>query len=151
MVENSGIPKPSLAWSPLMRYTVASAINLAILIVGVFIGVIIGPHLSGTASANVNQAQSGQEPSPLPLKPAEDPNVDYVTPGISMGGPVVTSVFLSNRIACDRLEVNGFEPLRISDGIMSLLVQKGIASQGDINKIVASGKAVRPLRIRPKQ
>jgi hypothetical protein len=136
-----------------MRYTVASAINLAILIVGVFIGVAIAPHLSGTASAGAFQAPSAppaQSPTPQTAKPVEDPNVDYVTPGISMGGPVVTNLFLANRIACDRLEVNGFEPLKISDGIMSLLINKGIASPADVNQIVASGKAVRPLRLRPK-
>ena len=55
--------------------------------------------------------QPKSKQTPAPVLPKLDPNVDYVSPAISMGGPVVTNTFLANRIACDRFEVNGFEPL----------------------------------------
>lgn len=84
-------------------------------------------------------------PAPPPL----DPNADYVTPGVSLGGPVVTNTLLANRIASDRLEVNGFEPLRLNDAILSLLVKKGYVTPADVQAVVEQGKSPRPLRIKP--
>jgi len=139
-----------------VRYTVASAINLAILIVGIALGVVAAPHFSGTAKANAIQAQSPSKPPPsppiqLPNIHTQDASVDYVTPAITLGGPVVTNTLLANRIACDRLEVNGFEPLRISDAMLSLLVSKGIITSAEVNDVISKGKAPKPLRLRTAQ
>ena len=138
--------KSSSSWSPLVKYTIASAINLAILTIGIAIGVFISPHFTKTASA----AQSASPPpaSTQAPKPPDNPNVDYVSPGVTLGGPVATNILLANRIACDSLQVNGFETLKLYDAILNLLARKGIATPADIEQVVAAGKAEKPLRLR---
>jgi hypothetical protein len=69
---------------------------------------------------------------------------------MSLGGPVVTNTLLASRLACDRLQVNGFEPLRLNDAILSALEKKGLLTKADIQDIVDTGKAQHPLRIKPQ-
>jgi hypothetical protein len=46
--------------------------------------------------------------------------------------------------------VNGFEPLRISDAILSALVKKGYLEQAEVKAIIEAGKADHPLRVKPQ-
>ena len=134
-------------------YLKVNAANFAFLIAGT----LLQPAIVNTQSLfKVVHAQTKDEHPPAKVEPAPvipklDPNVDYVTPVISMGGPVVTNTFLASRIACDRLEVNGFEPLKLNDAILAALARKGLINSADIDAIVAAGKATRPLRIKPTQ
>jgi hypothetical protein len=120
-------------------YFKVSGINMAFLLAGLLIwpaAVNSRRYILGVVHAQTKE-------------PALDPNVDYVTQSTGASGPFVTSMILTNRIACDRLEVNGFEVLKLNDAILSLLKTKGIASDADIQRIVNLGKAERPLRLKP--
>ena len=68
------------------------------------------------------------EPSPPKSEPAEDPNVEYVTPGIGMGGPVATNLLLSNRIACDHRNDADYTVRRnLADSVISPVCDEQIA------------------------
>jgi hypothetical protein len=82
--------------------------------------------------------------------PALDPNAEYVTPVMSMGGPVVTNILLANRIACDRLQVNGYDLLQLNDAILKLLERQHVASTADLQAVVQAGKVEHPLRSKPQ-
>jgi len=140
-------------------YLKISAINLVFLLAGTLIGIAFMAGMSAV-HAQTTQAQT-KESTPTrdsatvkvdraPTTPALDPDVEYVTPGVGLGGPVVTNMLLANRIACDRIQVNGFDLLKFNDALLNFLARKGIASPIDIQIIVQAGKADRPLRIKPQ-
>jgi hypothetical protein len=128
-------------------YLKISAINLLFLLIGLILGVTIMDHSGLVHAQDKGAAAKAEAPS---VKPPEDPNVEYVIPGVSLGGPVVTNTLLANRVACDRLQVNGFDVLKLNDAILNLLARKGVASPTDVQAIVQAGKADRPIRIKPQ-
>ena len=78
------------------------------MLTGILIGVALTTGLVGVHAQTKDVP--GTKVERAPSSPALDPNAEYVSPGVSLGGPVVTNTLLANRIACDRLQVNGFEP-----------------------------------------
>jgi hypothetical protein len=128
-------------------YLKISAINLLFLLIGVILGVTTVKY-SGPVYAQ--DKSSAAKAGSATGKPPEDPNAEYVGPALTLSSPVVTNVFLANRIACDRLQVNSFDVMKLNDAILNLLVKHGIASPADIQDIVQAGKADRPLRLRPQ-
>jgi hypothetical protein len=143
----------------LKTYLKVSIINLLFLLLGLALGIAITTEVTAVhAQTKQAQATDGAQISDSPTtkvtrapqNPPLDPNAEYVSPGVSLGGPVVTNTFLASRIACDRLQVNGFDPLRLDDALLSALARKGIFSAAEIQSIIDSGKAEHPLRIKPQ-
>lgn len=137
-------------------YLKVSIINLAFLVVGILIGVgIVGGlmflqvvHAQNTKANPTEGVPTSDVPS---IKVTRDPNAEYVTPAVGLGGPVVTNTLLANRIACDRLQVGDFDILKIDDAILSLLQRKGFVNESEIRTVIANGKAEHPLRINPTE
>lgn len=132
-------------------YVKISAINLIFLLFGIMIGVAFTTELSGV-HAQTKQAQT-VDSSPTrdvaSVKVTLDPNAEYVLPAVTLGGPVVTNTILANRVACDRLQVNGYDVLQLNDAILKLLEKQG-ATQADLRAVIQAGKAEHALRIKPQ-
>lgn len=129
-------------------YLKISAMNLAFLLLGLVIGILVMSSTTGVHAQTKDSATIKVDRAPI--SPPLDPNAEYVTPGVGLGGPVVTNTLLANRIACDRLQVNGFEPLKLNDAVLSLLIRKGIVTPEEVTAVVNAGKAEHPLRIKPQ-
>src|SRR4051794_30400232 len=116
MDENSHL---KASWSPIVRYTIASAINLAILTLGVVVGVFIAPHFTKTASANpISETQAAsvqnQAPSPIPTPASSGPKITTVQPGMTTG-TVGIYLILAHHVQSDELVVNGYDLLKLQN------------------------------------
>ena len=138
----------------LKTYVKISALNLLFLLTGLVLGIAFGRGVIAVHAQTKDAQAQVKESVPLKVEPSvrieRDPNAEYVTAAISLGGPVVTNTLLANKIASDSLQVNGYEPLRLNDAILSALVKKGVFTQADVRSIVEAGKAEHALRVRPQ-
>lgn len=133
-------------------YVKASAINLLFLAAGI----LIGPSVTRTENLFVRsvQAQSKKgievpaKADPAPSTPKECEGFECVSPSIS-SGTAAFHTLIAHRIASDRLMVNGYEPLKLTDGIIGVLVSKNILTSADAQRIIAGAKADKPLRLQP--
>lgn len=135
------------------NYFKVSSINLAFLVLGAMIGPVVvnsGRSLLGTVHAQSKGAEQSAAKVDRPPAPADDPDVEYVTPGVSLGGPVLTNTILAHQIACDRLQVNGFDLLKLQDAMLAALVSKRVIDSAEMQAIAKAGKAERPLRLRSR-
>lgn len=128
-------------------YLKISAINLVFLSAGILIGVAFTTGLVGVHAQTKDTPATKMEKG-IPQSAALDPNAEYVTPGVTLGGPVVTNTLLANTLACDRLQVNGYDVLKLNDAILKLLTRMGVSAT-EIQQVIQSGKAEKPLRIKP--
>lgn len=113
-----------------MKYALVSAINLAILLVGIAIGIVLSPHLEKPVAAQAPVAT--QTPAP-PTSGA----TKKVEPQMS-AGTVGVYLFLAHHIQSDELVVNGIDLLKLHQGEVNLL-QKFVPAS-DINKIITDAK-----------
>ncbi len=98
-----------------------------------------------STSVSVHAQDSGK--AAAKAGPPDDPSFEYVSPSISTNTAAFNTV-LANRIACDRLMVNGYEPLKLNDAILAILQSKGILNAMDVQQIIRTGKADKPLRVK---
>jgi hypothetical protein len=68
-----------VSWSAVVRYAIISAINLAILLVGMALGVMLAPHIERSVSAHPAQTQVAQ-PQATPVPAAPETQYEDVTP-----------------------------------------------------------------------
>lgn len=123
-----------------MKYAVVSAINLAILLVGLALGLLLAPHLEKAVHASVpNQA--------LPQTAAPAPNAGDsvailkttpIQPTMSAGSAAIYLV-LAHQIQSDQLVVNGIDLLKLHQEELNLL-SKFVPAQ-EINNAVSRSKA----------
>jgi hypothetical protein len=139
----------SITWSAIVRYAVISAINLAILITGIVLGIMMAPHLETSASAREPQAATPQTASANPTSsvPAQQDQYEEVAPAILIGS-IGTETLLAHRIAADQLMVNGYDVLAMQEGVLNLLKNKGVGSYRDIDALVERAKVPKPLRVK---
>jgi hypothetical protein len=84
----------------LKTYLKVSAINLIFLLLGLLLGIGLRTE-TPAVHAQAKQAQTTDSVSTrdgVSTKVTLDPNAEYVSPGVSLGGPVVTNTLLANRI-----------------------------------------------------
>jgi len=136
-------------WSAIVRYAVISAINLAILITGIMLGIMLAPHLEKSASASEPQATAPQAApaNPTTNVPVQQDQYEEVSPGILIGS-LGTDTLLARRVAADQVMINGYDVLAIQEGVLNLLKNKGVGSYRDIDALVERAKVPKPLRIK---
>src|SRR5437879_12131502 len=80
-MESSTLKANFFSWSAIVRYAVISAINLAILITGIMLGIMMAPHLEKSASAREPQATAPQTAPANPTAgvPAQQDQYEEVT------------------------------------------------------------------------
>jgi hypothetical protein len=110
-------PQNLISWSDIVRYALISAINLAILIVGIAIGVVLSPHIEKTASAA--QQFGPAQPTPA-LTAATPPKINQVSTDLS-AGKIGAYLLLAHHIQSDELVVNGIDLLKLHDAELHLL------------------------------
>ena len=130
-------------------YLKISGLNLAFLVAGALIGplVVNSAGVVAHAQETTKSAAKADTPKETAKPPAEDPNFEYVSPNMS-GGVIAANIFVGNRVVCDRLVVNGYEPLKLNDGILAALQSKGVLNAMEVQRIVAAAKTEKPIRIR---
>ena len=130
-----------------MKYAIVSAINLAILLVGIAIGVLLTPHIEKRANA----APSDQaQPVPTAGTSSSEEPYEDVTPMVTAGS-MAANTFLAHRIATDQLMVNGYDLMALEDGILNVLENKSVISYRDLDALVERAKVPRPLRLKLAQ
>jgi hypothetical protein len=106
-------PKISTPWSAIVRYAVVSAINLAILLVGITLGVMLAPHIEKSADAAEPQA------SQMPAAPAGQ-KLTPVRPSMTTG-TIGIYLILAHHIQSDELVVNGYDLLKLQNSELQML------------------------------
>jgi hypothetical protein len=133
-----------LSWSVIVRYAIISAINLAILLVGIAIGVMVAPHIEKTVNASPPVPQAANQASPAESHPtsttanASHQRITPIQPGISIGS-VGSYLVLAHRLQSDEAVVNGFNIMKLHEAELGLLSRFVPASE--INKVVENAKA----------
>jgi hypothetical protein len=135
-----------------VKYAIVSAINLAILMVGIAIGITLAPHIEKVASAAPAQQSTPQQSSAPAGQTvtSSDQLYEEIIPVATVGSMAVDT-FLAHRIAADQLMVNGYDVMSLQDGILNALKNKGIVSYRDLDALVERAKVPRPLRMKPPQ
>jgi hypothetical protein len=131
-------------------YLKVSIINLTFLLIGVLIGVTVAVVLVGTVHAQDDKAPkvpAKMEKTEGAIQPpsCDETRFECVTPGLSVGAAAV-GVVLANRIASDKLMVNGFDPMKLHESILNTLQAKGVLAASDVQRIITSAKVDKPLR-----
>jgi len=121
--------------SAIVRYAVISAINLAILLVGIAIGVTMAPRIEPSASAASGQ-QVGSAATQTPS--AGGVKLTPVQPGMQVG-TVAAYLSLAHHIQSDELVVNGINLLQLHQEEINLLAK--FVPQQEINNAIARSKA----------
>jgi hypothetical protein len=136
-----------LSGSTIVKYALISAVNLAILLVGIALGVMLAPHMEKKASAD--DAKQG---TVTPQKPATAAPSDTVTaikttpvqPGLTTG-TIGVYLLLSHQIQSDQLVVNGYDILKLQDAELKLLSR--FVSPAEIQKVISDSKAQELFRL----
>jgi hypothetical protein len=131
-----------LSRSAIMRYAVISAINLVILLVGVVLGVILAPHIEGSASAS--SAQAAQ--SPVCVSSA---TVECVIPLMTVGSGAIGKL-LSNQISSDQLTVNGYDILKLDNNLLNALISGKVITTAQGQTIAETARPDKILRFQPR-
>ena len=131
-------------------YCKITAINLCFLLAGALVGSVVVKSLDSLCIVHAQPADKAPKSAPKtePAKTSCDAgHFECVSPSIS----TTTAAFgtlLVNRIASDKLTVNGYDPLKLHDATLSALQSKGILSAADVAHIVNAANVAKPLRVR---
>ncbi len=108
-----------VSWSAIVRYAVISAINLAILLVGIAIGVMLAPHIERTVNANpAAQAQTGAPSQPATTALTSGPQKVQAN---MTAGTVGFYLLLAHHVQSDELVVNGIDLLKLHQAEINML------------------------------
>lgn len=80
------------------------------------------------------------------VKPPE-PTIEEVTPGI-MVGSIGTGLVLAHQIEADGLIVNGFDMLKLQEGVLTYLATRPLVEQADLTNIVNNARAPHLYRVK---
>ena len=121
----------------LRQYMVATSLNLLILGLGILIG---RQWFQPTVHAAQTNTQLSQ-PDPWTQEP------EYITPGFTVGAGGIGTL-IANRITADQIVANGYDLLKLQNGILQLLRTKHLATFSE-TLAIAEGAKVRLIRIKP--
>ena len=107
------------------KYTIAAFLNLATLVVGLVVGFMLG---SGTSKVNA------QAITPV------TPKIEEVTPGMTVG-TIGVGLLLAHQTETDNLVVNGFDVMKIQEGILNYLGTRPLAEKADLLNIIEKSRA----------
>jgi hypothetical protein len=135
--------KQIFSWSAIVRYAVISAINLAIVLLGIALGVILAPHIekpvgaqNPTPAATSHDLEGIQAVGPVTTNAAGQ-KVTPIAPGMQVG-TVGIYLILAHRVESDQLVVNGYDLLKLQNSQLSMLSRFVPASE--IQKAVEDAK-----------
>ncbi len=133
-------PKSFASWSAIVRYAVISAINLAILLVGMALGVMLAPHIEKTASAAHPAEQQASQP------PVATSGVETANPQMTVG-TVGIYLVLAHHIQSDELVVNGIDLLKLHQEEINLLSR--FVPPQDISAAIKNAKDTKLYQLPP--
>jgi hypothetical protein len=135
------------SWSAIVRYAVISAINLALLLVGIAVGVMLAPHIEKPASAaSVQQSATPQQAASASSTTSGGVKLTPVQPGMQVG-TVAVYISLAHHIQSDELVVNGLNLLQLHQEEINLL-SKFVPAQ-EISNAIARSKATELYTVGP--
>jgi hypothetical protein len=126
-------------------YLKVSGINLAILLIGMALGVALTVF---TTSVNA-QVQSSAPPTKLGATPtAVLSQFEYVSPSISSGSAAFETL-IAHRVASDQLMVNGYDLLKLVDSAFGVMIGNHLLTAEQAQQLANGSKVERPLRLQP--
>ena len=137
------------SWSAIVRYAIISAINLAILLAGITLGVMLAPHIEKTASAQ-SPAQSAATAGAREVQGAcvSSATVECVTPIMTVGSAGIGKL-LNNQISSDQVTVNGYDVLKLVNNLLTAMVQSKVITPAQAQAIAESSHPDKYLRFQP--
>jgi|ERR1035438_6964868 hypothetical protein len=135
-------------------YFKVTLINLVLLGIGTLLEPIVvkSSYIFRTVPAQDAKTPNAPEKkaeAPKPASDCDDVHFECVSPGITTG-TAGFGIVLAHRIASDELMVNGYDPLKLDDAILSALQRKGVFNSYEVMSIVNAAKVERPLRFKSR-
>jgi hypothetical protein len=116
--------------------TIGKLATLATLAVGIAIG-----FACGTLYHPYQEVRAQAVPPPTP-------SFTDVTPGITVGS-MGTNLLLAHEIAADSLVVNGYDMLKLQQGLINYMASRPLAETADFQNIINSSRATTVYRYKP--
>ncbi|HEX4309559.1 MAG TPA: hypothetical protein VHZ25_05990 [Acidobacteriaceae bacterium] len=116
--------------------TIGKLATLATLAVGIGIGFVCGTLYHPRQEV---RAQAVAPPAP---------NFKDVTPGITVGS-MGTNLLLAHEIAADSLVVNGYDILKLQQGLINYMAARPYAETADFQNIINASRATIVYRYKP--
>ena len=117
-----------------MRYALTTFANLAVLLVGITIGVILAPHVEKHAQAAEGQTQTPAAPA------VNNSSPEQVQPQMTIG-TIGAYIVLSHHVQSDEMVVNGIDILKLEQGELNLLSRIPGVYPWEVQGIVDNAKA----------
>jgi hypothetical protein len=114
-----------------MKNALAAAINLATLLIGLILGVLLAPHLEKPAQAFSAEPQNQS----VPTAPAPTSGPEQIQPGVTTGS-FGAYLVLAHHIQSDELVVNGIDIMKLQQGEINLLSRSLGITQQDIQNVI---------------
>jgi type III secretory pathway component EscT len=111
------------------EFTLGSVVNLGTLLIGLVLGFAVGVEYNAMKTSKVFAADQ---------KPSETV-VEEITPGIGIGS-IGTAVVMSHQVEADILVVNGFDMMKLQQGLLDYLSSRPLAERADFQNIVDRSK-----------
>jgi hypothetical protein len=117
------------------EFSLGNLVNLITLVIGLSIGFVAG--MSYQPHANV-QAQAVAPPTP---------NIEEVAPTMTVGS-IGTNLMLAHEVDADQLVVNGYDVMKLQQGVINYLASRVGAEGADFQNIVNSARPATVHRIK---
>jgi hypothetical protein len=111
------------------EFTLGSIVNLGTLLIGLVLGFAVGVEYDAMKTSKVFAADQ---------KPPE-PVVEEVTPGLQVGS-IGTALVMSHQVEADTLIVNGFDIMKLQQGLLNYLSSRPLAERADFQNIIDRAK-----------
>jgi hypothetical protein len=109
------------------RY-IATSLNVFTLLIGISVGLLLRPSLDGV-HAQVFQPQQA------PVQ-----RIEEIEPVFTAGSGGI-GILLSNRVETDSLVVNGYDVMKLNEGLINYLATRPTAERADLENIIKRSKA----------
>jgi hypothetical protein len=127
-----------------MDRTLSSFLQLVTLVLGIAIGVLVAPRFNKAVSAQSDVGQGAASNS----SSETSPNIVYIQ-SYQSGPAIAATVVLAHDLQADHAVVNGYDLLKIDEGIINYLGTLPMTNPTTLNSIVSNSRATTQYRIRP--
>jgi hypothetical protein len=123
-----------------VKYAANSALQLLTLFVGIGIGLLISPQLHSVVNAHTESGQAVDQ-SPAPASDSADSyKPKPVAPTITAPS-LGANLILVHQLEADKAIVNGYDLLKIDEGIINYLASQPLANQITLHTIASSSRS----------
>jgi len=104
----------------------------------------------GTVVSGQTVIGGGKGKETPPPTPPECEHAECIIPAVGFPSAAIGTL-LVGRMASDSMTLNGFDLLKLQDGLLTALQKKGILTAAEAENIIKNAKVEKPLRVKPAQ